>query len=166
VQQVSSGLGRPGEPLSSLSGPGQGGDELGQAVCGELAAFDRSGAGAESVDATSVVRLVNPEGHDAIGHARQEGLCGGAGSTVVDDGGHLWEEPPVRRLAKEVHVPAVPFGTSLEFTATESTTLIRASGTPLLETTDAGKVLDIALRLLAPLLLGLALLAVRGRTKR
>jgi hypothetical protein len=61
---------------------------------------------------------------------------------------------------------AIPFGTSLEFTATESTTLIRASGTPLLETTGAGTVLDIAMRLLAPLLLGLALLAVRGRTKR
>jgi hypothetical protein len=30
----------------------------------------------------------------------------------------------------------------------------------------AGTVLDIALRLLAPLLLGLALLAARGRTKR
>jgi hypothetical protein len=61
---------------------------------------------------------------------------------------------------------AATFGTSLEFTATESTTLIRASGTPLLETTGAGTVLDIALRLLAPLLLGLALLAVRGRIKR
>jgi hypothetical protein len=61
---------------------------------------------------------------------------------------------------------AVPFGTSLKFTSTESLTLIRASGTPLLETTGAGTVLDMALRLLAPLLLGLALLAVRGRIKR
>jgi len=61
---------------------------------------------------------------------------------------------------------AVHFGTSLEFTATESLTLIRASGTPLLETSGEGKVLDIAVRLLAPLLFGLAVLAVRGRTKR
>jgi uncharacterized protein YjbI with pentapeptide repeats len=61
---------------------------------------------------------------------------------------------------------AVPFGTSLKFTSTESLTLIRSSGTPVLETTSAGTVLDIALRLLAPLLLGLALLAVRGRIKR
>jgi hypothetical protein len=61
---------------------------------------------------------------------------------------------------------AVPFGTSLEFTATESLTLIRASGDPLLKTTTKGTALDMALRLLAPLLLGLALLAVRGRTKR
>jgi len=54
----------------------------------------------------------------------------------------------------------------LKFTSTESLTLIRASGTPPLETTGAGTVLDIALRLLAPLLLGLALLAVRGRIRR
>jgi hypothetical protein len=88
--------------LSSLSGPGQGGDELSQAVSGELASFDRSGAGAKSVDATSVVRLVNAEGHDAIGYSCKEGLCGGAGATVVDDGAHLWEEPSVGRLAKSL----------------------------------------------------------------
>ncbi len=61
---------------------------------------------------------------------------------------------------------AAPFGTSLEFTATESLTLIRASGTPLLQTSGVGTVLDIAVRLLAPLPVGLALLAVRGRTRR
>jgi uncharacterized protein YjbI with pentapeptide repeats len=60
----------------------------------------------------------------------------------------------------------VHFATSLEFTARESLTLTRAAGDPLLQTTGAGTVLDIALRLLAPLLFGLALLAVRGRTKR
>jgi hypothetical protein len=61
---------------------------------------------------------------------------------------------------------AVPFATSLEFTARESLTLTRASGAPLLQTTGTGTALDIALRLLAPLLLGLAVLAVRGRIKR
>ena len=60
----------------------------------------------------------------------------------------------------------VTFGTSLKFTSTESLTLIRASGAPLLETTGAGTVVDIAVRLLAPVLVGLAVLAVRGRTKR
>jgi uncharacterized protein YjbI with pentapeptide repeats len=60
----------------------------------------------------------------------------------------------------------VTFAKSLEFTARESLTLTRASGDPLLRTTGAGTALDIALRLLAPLLLGLAVLAVRGRTKR
>jgi hypothetical protein len=61
---------------------------------------------------------------------------------------------------------AVTFATSMEFTARESLTLIRTSGAPTLEVTGAGTVLDIALRLLAPLLLGLAVLAVRGRIKR
>jgi hypothetical protein len=80
--------------------------------------------------------------------------------------GALRNAPITQPSVKTSTTTAVPFGTSLEFTATESTTLIRAAGTPLLETTGAGSVLDIALRLLAPLLLGLALLAVRGRTKR
>jgi len=80
--------------------------------------------------------------------------------------GALRYAPITQPSVKTGTTAAVPFGTSLEFTATESTTLIRASGTPLLETTGAGTVLDIALRLLAPLLLGLALLAVRGRIKR
>jgi len=77
---VGSGLGCAGVPLSSLRGPGQGGDELGQAVSGELASFDRSGAGAELVDAASVVGLVYAEGHDGIGYTCQECLCGGAGA--------------------------------------------------------------------------------------
>jgi hypothetical protein len=50
----------------------------------------------------------------------------------------------------------ITFAKSLEFTARESLTLTRASGDPLLKPTGAGTVLDIALRLLAPLLLGLA----------
>ena len=61
---------------------------------------------------------------------------------------------------------AVTFATSLEFTARESLTLIRTSGAPTLQVTGAGTALDIALRLVAPLLLGLAVLAVRGRIKR
>jgi hypothetical protein len=80
--------------------------------------------------------------------------------------GALRYAPITQPSVKTGTTAAVPFGTSLEFTTTESTTLIRASGTPLLETTGTATVLDIALRLLAPLLLGLALLAVRGRIKR
>jgi hypothetical protein len=80
--------------------------------------------------------------------------------------GTLRYAPITQSRVKTGTTTAIPFGTSLEFTATESTTLIRASGTPLLETTGPGTVLDIAVRLLAPLLLGLALLAVRGRIKR
>jgi hypothetical protein len=57
---------------------------------------------------------------------------------------------------------AVTFATSLEFTARESLTLTRASGAPLLQTTGNGTALDIALRLLAPLLLGLAGLSWLG----
>lgn len=57
------------------------------------------------------------------------------------------------------------FGKAFEFTARESLFLTR-SGTPVLATTGWGSALDIGLRLLAPLLLGLAVLAVRGRTKR
>ena len=74
---------------------------------------------------------------------------------------------PITQPSGKTGTPAaVQFGTSLKFTSTESLTLIRTSGTPLLETTVAGTVLDIAVRLLAPLLFGLALLAVRGRIKR
>jgi len=80
--------------------------------------------------------------------------------------GTLRYAPITRPSVKTGTTAAVPFGTSLKFTATESTTLLRASGTPLLETTVAGTVLDIAVRLLSPLLLGLALLAARGRIKR
>jgi hypothetical protein len=80
--------------------------------------------------------------------------------------GAIQYAPIIQPSGKPGTTAAVPFGTSLKFTSTESLTLIRASGTPLLETTSAGTVLDIAVRLLAPLLLGLALLAVRGRIKR
>jgi hypothetical protein len=47
-----------------------------------------------------------------------------------------------------------------------STVALRTSGAPTLQVTGAGTALDIALRLVAPLLLGLAVLAVRGRIKR
>jgi hypothetical protein len=80
--------------------------------------------------------------------------------------GAIQYAPITQPSGKTGPTAAVPFGTSLKFTSTESLTLIRASGTPPVETTGAGTVLDIAMRLLAPLLLGLALLAVRGRTKR
>ena len=56
---------------------------------------------------------------------------------------------------------------ALEFTAREALTVTRTTGTPLVTTTAGpGSLVDILLRLLAPLFLGLALLAVRGRTKR
>jgi hypothetical protein len=80
--------------------------------------------------------------------------------------GVLKYEPGSLFVIKPPTSTAVTFTKSLEFTARESLTLTRAPGAPLLQTTSAGTVLDIALRLLAPLLLGLALLAVRGRTKR
>ena len=71
-------------------------------------------------------------------------------------------------FTRPAFVKVIPedFAKSLEFTARESLTLTRAAGPPLLETSGVGTALDIALRLLAPLLLGLAVLAVRGRTKR
>ena len=73
---------------------------------------------------------------------------------------------PYTQPGVQPHTTVVPLGLSMEFTARESLTLTRAFGTPVLQTTGVGTALDIALRLLAPLLLGLALLAVRGRTKR
>jgi hypothetical protein len=59
----------------------------------------------------------------------------------------------------------VGFGTALDFTTRESVALARSVPGTLI-TTGPGTALDIALRLLAPLLLGLAILAIRGRTKR
>ncbi len=60
----------------------------------------------------------------------------------------------------------VPFSRALEHTVRESIAFARAGSTPLLTTTGAGTALNIALRLLAPILLGLTILAVRARTKR
>ncbi len=74
--------------------------------------------------------------------------------------------PSTKRGVNPNHSAAIPLGTALEFSARESLTLTRTPGTPILQTTGAGTALDIALRLLAPLLVGLAILAVRGRTKR
>jgi hypothetical protein len=62
--------------------------------------------------------------------------------------------------------PAVTLARATEFTARESLTVTRGPGIPLLDITGPGTAVDIALRVLAPLLLGLAVLAVRGRTKR
>jgi len=53
--------------VNCLSGPGQGSDELAQAVNGELAPFGRSWAGAELVDAAPVVGLVPPKATTALG---------------------------------------------------------------------------------------------------
>ena len=61
---------------------------------------------------------------------------------------------------------AASLSKAFEFSARESLSLLRAAGSPPLVTTGPGTVLDSLLRLLGPLLLGLAALAVRGRTKR
>ena len=57
------------------------------------------------------------------------------------------------------------FARPLEFATRETLSVLRG-GSTLMETRGPGTVLDIALRLLGPVLLGLAVLAVRGRTKR
>jgi hypothetical protein len=80
--------------------------------------------------------------------------------------GALQYAPGAQPGVKTDSSTAVTFARSMEFTARESLTLTRAAGDPLLKTTGAGTALDIGLRLLAPLLLGLAVLAVRGRAKR
>lgn len=61
---------------------------------------------------------------------------------------------------------SVSWGQSAEFTARESLALFRIAGAPALDTTGWGAVLDIVLRFLSPILLALAALAIRGRTKR
>jgi hypothetical protein len=87
-------------------------------------------------------------------------------SSVDLETGAVRYAPSTQPAATEGGAAAVQFATSLEFTARESLTLTRDSGVPLLQTTGLGIALDIALRLLTPLFVGLAVLAVRGRTKR
>jgi hypothetical protein len=66
-------------------------------------------------------------------------------------------------------VPKTPdaagFSRALEFSARSSLSLLRG-GSELLDPRGPGTVLDMALRLLGPVLLALAVLAIRGRTKR
>ncbi|MFE3290568.1 pentapeptide repeat-containing protein [Rhodococcus sp. NPDC059234] len=65
----------------------------------------------------------------------------------------------------KVPLPAFTWPDSLEFSARSSVALLRApAGAPKL--TGIGTVTDIGLRLLVPVLLALAVLAIRGRTKR
>ncbi|QOW01848.1 pentapeptide repeat-containing protein [Rhodococcus pyridinivorans] len=65
----------------------------------------------------------------------------------------------------KVPLPKFTWPDSLEFAARTSVALLRIpSGAP--ELTGIGTVVDITLRLLVPVLLGLAALAIRGRTKR
>jgi uncharacterized protein YjbI with pentapeptide repeats len=61
---------------------------------------------------------------------------------------------------------AASLSKAFEFSTRESLSLLRAAGTPTLVTTGPGTVVDFLLRLLGPVLLGFAILAVRGRTKR
>ncbi|MGY1672182.1 pentapeptide repeat-containing protein [Geodermatophilus sp. SYSU D00710] len=72
-------------------------------------------------------------------------------------------EPPIYR---QVSVPAARPGwrTALDYSVDSATSLLRA-GLPR-PLTGVGRVIEIALRLLGPLLLGLAVLALRGRLKR
>jgi hypothetical protein len=71
--------------------------------------------------------------------------------------GEITYRPPPR--------PDRDLGSALEFAARDSLFLLRTA-TPVPPLTTIGRVTEISLRLIAPLLLGLAILAVRGRTKR
>jgi uncharacterized protein YjbI with pentapeptide repeats len=63
--------------------------------------------------------------------------------------------------------PDGPFGKSLLFSAESTSSLFRVPTPPEGATlTDAGRALQMCLRLLGPLFFGLALLALRGRVKR
>jgi hypothetical protein len=57
------------------------------------------------------------------------------------------------------------FFAALEFAARDSLSLLRAP-VPDYPLTPVGTIVDILLRLVGPLLVGLGLLAVRGRTRR
>ncbi len=59
----------------------------------------------------------------------------------------------------------VPLETAFSFALRDSLSLLRAP-TPTLQLTGLGTAIDVFLRLAAPLLLGFAVLALRGRTKR
>lgn len=58
---------------------------------------------------------------------------------------------------------AVPYGRAMLFATDSSVSLLRA---PTARVTDAGEITVIVLRLVGPLLFGLALLALRGRVRR
>lgn len=60
----------------------------------------------------------------------------------------------------------IDFSTGLVFTVRESLALFRATGPQPVQPTTPGIFLVLAVRLISPLLLGLAALALRGRTKR
>jgi hypothetical protein len=112
----------------------------------------------EGAEATS-----GPQDHAGRGHER---LTEAAQALVNLATGALGYAPGPQAGIKPNPSTTITFARSLEFTTRESLTLTRAYGDPLLKTTGPGTALDIALRLLAPLLLGLAELAVRGRTER
>jgi hypothetical protein len=60
--------------------------------------------------------------------------------------------------------PRPGWAAALDHSIDSATSLLRSTSTPPL--TGAGRALEVALRLLGPLLLGLALLAVRNRVRR
>jgi hypothetical protein len=77
-------------------------------------------------------------------------------------------EPPTGIVKYAVvESPGAPtFLTALEFSARESISLLQPRAGAGITTTGAGTILDFALRLAGPVLLGFAILALRGRTKR
>lgn len=62
--------------------------------------------------------------------------------------------------------PAPPFGRGLLFALESSISVLLEPTSPPHRQTAAGQVIEIFLRLAGPLLVGLALLALRGRVKR
>ncbi|MDD7965500.1 pentapeptide repeat-containing protein [Actinomycetospora lemnae] len=84
-------------------------------------------------------------------------------SSVNVETGEIAYAPGVERTGERGQIS---FAESLEFSVRESLALLRLPGNPSIITVGTGTVLDMLLRLLGPLLLGLGALAVRGRTKR
>lgn len=74
--------------------------------------------------------------------------------------------PPTACVEPPTDCGRATFTQALEFSARESLALLRNPGAQKLTTTGPGTVLDLALRLLGPILLGMAALAIRARTKR
>jgi hypothetical protein len=62
--------------------------------------------------------------------------------------------------------PAPDLWTALNYSLRESISLFQSRGTPNLDTTTAGTLLDFFVRIAGPVLLGFSVLALRARIKR
>jgi hypothetical protein len=62
--------------------------------------------------------------------------------------------------------PPTGFWNALDYSARESISLLQVRGTPTLDTTAAGTLLDFFLRLAGPVVLAFTVLALRARIKR